>query len=151
MEIPKIRNFSVKSISTIFALFFMYNEADVDFFDWKSPKYLKSVSARSIFTGIPRGIKVSYNVCNIRKCRCEFKGKGQVLLPALYDSWGNIYMLIKSYFSWPPWLMTSVGHDIVVKSTFHSLIRHGGHHDGCCMRSRKCLPLRSTWFHLWFS
>jgi len=45
--------------------------------------------------------------------------------------------------------MTSVGHDIVVMSTFHSLIRHGGHHDGCRMRSRKCF--RSTWFHLWFS
>jgi len=27
---------------------------------------------------------------------------------------------------WPSWLMTSVGHDIVVKSTFHSLIRHRG-------------------------
>jgi len=23
--------------------------------------------------------------------------------------------------------------------------------DGCHMRSRKCLPFRSTWFHLWFS
>jgi len=31
------------------------------------------------------------------------------------------------------------------------LIRHRGHHDGCRMRSRKCLPFRSTWFHLWFS
>jgi len=29
---------------------------------------------------------------------------------------------------WPPWLMTYVGHDIVVMSTFHSLIRHRGHH-----------------------
>jgi len=46
----------------------------------------------------------------------------------------------------PPWLMTSVGHDIVM-STFHSLIRHRGHHDGCHMRSRKCLPFRSIWFH----
>jgi len=36
-------------------------------------------------------------------------------------------------------------------STFHSLIRHRGHHDGCRMGSRKCLPFRSTWFHLWFS
>jgi len=33
-----------------------------------------------------------------------------------------------------------VDHDIVVMSTFHSLIRHRGHHDGCRMRSRKCLP-----------
>jgi len=41
---------------------------------------------------------------------------------------------------WPPWLMTSVGHDIVVISTFHSLIRHRGHHNGCRVRSRKCLP-----------
>jgi len=39
--------------------------------------------------------------------------------------------------------MTSVGHNIVVMSTFHSVIRHKGHHDGCRMRS--------TWFHLWFS
>jgi len=45
--------------------------------------------------------------------------------------------------------MTPVGHDIVVMSMFHSLIRHSWHHDGCCMRSRKCLPFRSTWFHLW--
>jgi len=52
---------------------------------------------------------------------------------------------------WPPWLMTSVGRDIVVMSTFHSLIRHKGHHDGCRMRSRKCLPFRRTWFHLCFS
>jgi len=29
--------------------------------------------------------------------------------------------------------MTSVGHDIVVMSTFHSLIRHRRHHDGCRM------------------
>jgi len=47
--------------------------------------------------------------------------------------------------------MTSVGHDIVVTSTFHSWIWHRGHHDGCRMRSRKCLPFRSTWIHLWFS
>jgi len=47
--------------------------------------------------------------------------------------------------------MTSVGHDSVVMSTFHSLIRHRGHHDGCRMRSRIRLPFRSTWFHLWFS
>jgi len=46
--------------------------------------------------------------------------------------------------------MTSVGHDIVVVSTFHSLMRRRGH-DGCRMRSRKCLPFRSTCFHLWFS
>jgi len=32
---------------------------------------------------------------------------------------------------WPPWLM----------------IRHLGLHDGCRMRCRKCLPLRSTWYH----
>jgi len=31
----------------------------------------------------------------------------------------------------------------------HTLDR--GHHDGCRMRSRKCLPFRSTWFHLWIS
>jgi len=55
------------------------------------------------------------------------------------------------YLSDNPWLMTSVGHDIVVMSTIHSLIRHRGHHDGCRMRSRKCFPCRSTWFHLWFS
>jgi len=48
---------------------------------------------------------------------------------------------------WPPWLMTSVGHDIVVMSTFHSLMRQRWHHDGCS----KCLPFRSTWFHPWFS
>jgi len=47
--------------------------------------------------------------------------------------------------------MTSVSHDIVVISTFNSLIRHSGHHDGYRMRSRKCLPFRSTWFHIWFS
>jgi len=29
------------------------------------------------------------------------------------------------------WLMTSVGHGIVLMSTFHSLIRHRGHHDTC--------------------
>jgi len=52
---------------------------------------------------------------------------------------------------WPQWLTTSVGHAIVVMSTFPSLIRHRGHHDGSRMRSRKCLPFRSTWFHLWFS
>jgi len=46
--------------------------------------------------------------------------------------------------------MTSVGHDMVV-STFHSMIRHRGHRDVCRMRNRKCLPFRSTWFHLWFS
>jgi len=46
--------------------------------------------------------------------------------------------------------MTSVGHDIVVMITFDSLIRHRGHHDGCRTRSRKYLPFRSTWFHLWF-
>jgi len=44
-----------------------------------------------------------------------------------------------------------VGHDNVVMSEFHSVIRHREHHDGCRMRSRKCLPFRSTWFHLWFS
>jgi len=27
---------------------------------------------------------------------------------------------------WPPWLMPSVWHDIVVMSTFHSLVRHRG-------------------------
>jgi len=48
------------------------------------------------------------------------------------------------------WLKTSVGHDIVGMSTFHSLIRHRGHHDGCCMRVRKCLPFRSNWSHLYF-
>jgi len=49
----------------------------------------------------------------------------------------------------PPWLMTSVDHDIVVRSTFNSLIRYMGHHHGCRMRSRECLPFRSTWsgFH----
>jgi len=47
--------------------------------------------------------------------------------------------------------MPSVGHGSVVMSTFHSLIRHMGNHDECRMRSRKCLPFRSTWFHLWFS
>jgi len=47
--------------------------------------------------------------------------------------------------------MTPVSHDIVVISTFHSLIRHRGHHDGYRIRSKKCLPFRSTWFHLWFS
>jgi len=52
---------------------------------------------------------------------------------------------------WPPRLVASVGHDIVVMSAFHSWMRHGGHHDGCRMRSRKCLPFRSTWFRLWFS
>jgi len=34
---------------------------------------------------------------------------------------------------------------------FYSLIRHRGHHDGCRMRSRKCLPFLSTQCHLWFS
>jgi len=29
-------------------------------------------------------------------------------------------------------------------------MKHRGHHDGCRMRSRKCLPFRCTWFHLWF-
>jgi len=44
-----------------------------------------------------------------------------------------------------------VCHAIVVMSTFHSLIRHKGHL-GCRMRSKKCLPFQSTWFHhLWFS
>jgi len=33
-------------------------------------------------------------------------------------------------------------------SMFHSLIRH---RDGWRMRSRKCLPFRSIWFHLWVS
>jgi len=47
--------------------------------------------------------------------------------------------------------MTSVGHDVVVIGTFHSLIRHRGHHDGCHMRRRKCLRFWSTWFHLRFS
>jgi len=42
--------------------------------------------------------------------------------------------------------MTSIGHDIVVMSTFYSLIRHSWHHDRYRMRSRKCLPFRSTWF-----
>jgi len=28
-------------------------------------------------------------------------------------------------------LLASVGHDIVAMSTFHSLVRHRGHHDGC--------------------
>jgi len=46
--------------------------------------------------------------------------------------------------------MTPVGHDIVAMSTFHSLIRQRGHHDGCRMRSKKCLPFRGTWFHLFF-
>jgi len=46
--------------------------------------------------------------------------------------------------------MPSVGHDIVVISTFHSLQWRRGHHTGCCMRNRKCLPFRSTRFHLWF-
>jgi len=39
--------------------------------------------------------------------------------------------------------MTSLGHDIVVMSTFHEYAWR--------MRSRKRLPFRSTWFHLWFS
>jgi len=47
--------------------------------------------------------------------------------------------------------MTFVGHGIIVIGTFHSFIRHRGHHDVCCMRSRKCLSFRITWFHLWFS
>jgi len=37
-----------------------------------------------------------------------------------------------------------------VMSDFNSWIRHWRNHDGCRMRSRKCLPFRSTWFHLWF-
>jgi len=45
----------------------------------------------------------------------------------------------------------SVDHDIVVMSTFLSLIRHRRHHDGCRMWSRKWLPFWSTWFNLWFS
>jgi len=52
---------------------------------------------------------------------------------------------------WPPWLMRYVGHDIVVMSTFYSLIRHRRYHDGCRMRSRKFVPFRSAWSHLWFS
>jgi len=40
--------------------------------------------------------------------------------------------------------LESVGHDIVVMSTFHSLMRHRGRHDGCRMLSRICLPFRST-------
>jgi len=53
--------------------------------------------------------------------------------------------------------MTYVGHDIVYVVLgiyifyFHPLIRHMGHNDGCRTRSRKCLPFRSTWFHLRFS
>jgi len=48
--------------------------------------------------------------------------------------------------------MTSVGHDIVVISTFHSLIRHRGHHDGAACGTGHSYPSRSsTWFHLWFS
>jgi len=47
--------------------------------------------------------------------------------------------------------MTFVGHVFVVMSTFHSLVRHRGHHDGCRMRNKECLPFRSTRFHLWFS
>jgi len=39
--------------------------------------------------------------------------------------------------------MTSVGLDIYVTSTFHSLIRHGGR-DGCRMRSRKSYINKGT-------
>jgi len=47
--------------------------------------------------------------------------------------------------------MTSVDHAVNVMSTFQSLVRNRRHHDWCRMRSRKCLPFRSTWFHLWCS
>jgi len=47
-------------------------------------------------------------------------------------------------YQWPPRLMPSVGHNIIFMSTFHSWIRHSGHHDGCCMRSREYLPFRGT-------
>jgi len=38
------------------------------------------------------------------------------------------------------WLMTTVGHDIVIMNAFHSLIQRWWYNDGCCMRCRKCLP-----------
>jgi len=50
---------------------------------------------------------------------------------------------------WPPCLMTSVGHDVVVGS-FRSLVRHWGHRGGCHMRGGRCLSFRSAWFLLWF-
>jgi len=46
--------------------------------------------------------------------------------------------------------MPSVCHYIVVICAFYFLMRHRGHHDGCLMLNRKCLPFRSTWFHLCF-
>jgi len=32
----------------------------------------------------------------------------------------------------------------------HSLFRSRGHHDGCHMQSRTCLPFQNIWFNLWF-
>jgi len=40
----------------------------------------------------------------------------------------------------PQWLKTYVCNIHVVRSVFHSLIRHRGYHNGCRMRSRKCSP-----------
>jgi len=42
--------------------------------------------------------------------------------------------------------MTSVGHDIVVKNTFRSLMRHRGHHGGRRIQSQEMLTLPEHMF-----
>jgi len=50
--------------------------------------------------------------------------------------------------------VTTIANDISVAMILLSWVRfiwHRGHHDGCRMWSKKCLPSRSTWFYLWVS
>jgi len=50
------------------------------------------------------------------------------ILKKFFGRYHHLTLLIVS--QWPPWVMTSIGHDIVVMRTFHFLMRHRGHHDG---------------------
>jgi len=78
------------------------------------------------------GIRMPPN-CNEEQCENAITNR---LTPGVWSA-GDLYNILHmdTYIN----KLISVGHDIVVMSTFHSLIRHRGHHDGCRRRSRKCL------------
>jgi len=60
----------------------------------------------------------------------------------------SISLLIVSLIvsEWPQWLITSVGYDIVVMSTFHSLIRYRDIMTGAASGAGNAY-LPNTWFH----
>jgi len=77
-------------------------------------------------------------VCNHRTTQCE----NRTLLKISVQHWNNFNAFIVTKLL-TPW---SICNDIVVMSTFHSLIRQRGHYDGWCMRSRKYFPSGAPYF-----